>query len=301
MDIRLSRDHLPDIKLTISPSLVKALWISQGFALLWWLVTLWLRGQEVIVWNDQVISFRAALAQFGDPFAVPTYVNPPWVLILFAPFALPPLEISTLVQTGLYFAILTGIIFRFGGGLQAVLITLSSFVALDAVLQLNVDWIVCIGLLVPVAYSGPFLLIKPQLALGYYFAFRPRDWLRAGLYTLPVLLVSLLVWGWWPLAMLEKSQTVIVGRMFNIAPLHLLPWFVSLLVGAGLALHAYRRRDPVIGILAWLFFTPYIALYSLLLALALAAIRWPLLALIINVSMWVVYGGAIALMLLGIL
>jgi hypothetical protein len=297
MDTRLSRERL----LAISPQLAKALWISQGFALLWWLVTLWLRSQEVIVWNDQVISFRAAVAQFSDPFAVPTYVNPPWVLILFAPFSLPPLAISALIQTGLYFAILTAIIFKFGGGLRVVIVTLSSYVALDAVLQLNVEWIVLIGLLVPVAYSGPFLLIKPQLALGYYFAFRPRDWLRAGLYTLPVLLLSLLVWGWWPLEMLEKSGSAIVGRMFNIAPLHLLPWFVSLALGAGLALYAYRRRDPVTGILAWLFFTPYIALYSLPLALAMVAIRWPLLAVIINLSMWLIYGGAIALMLLDIL
>jgi hypothetical protein len=300
MNALFPRERLPALRLAISPQLARALGISQGFALLWWLAIIWLqRAYGVAPWMDQVYAFRAAVAQFSDPFAVMSYVNPPWVLILFAPFSLPPLAISTLIQTGLYFAILTAIIFKFGGGLQVVIITLSSFIAFDAVLELNVDWLVCIGLLVPVAYSGPFLLIKPQLALGYYFAFRPRDWLRAGLNTLPVLLLSLLVWGWWPLEMLEKSQTLIVGRMFNIAPLNLLPWFVSLALGAGLALYAYRRRDPVTGILAWLFFTPYIALYSLPLALAMVAIRWPLAATIVSLALWVIFGGQLLLVLLG--
>jgi hypothetical protein len=46
-----------------------------------------------------------------------------------------------------------------------------------------------------------------------------------------------------------------------------------------------------LGILAWLFMTPYIAVYSLPLILGMVAIRWPLLALIFTLASWTILGG----------
>lgn len=63
---------------------------------------------------------------------------------------------------------------------------------------------------------------------------------------------------------------------------------ISLAIGAALAWRAFRRHDPVIGVLAGLFVVPYIALYSLLIPLAL----------LVSVIMWVIYGGIIAYVLL---
>ena len=84
-----------------------------------------------------------------------------------------------------------------------------------------------------------------------------------------------------------------------MAPLALLPAPVGVLIsfGIGIALAwiAFRRRDPVLSILAWLFFVPYIKIYSLLLPLALLAVRWPRFALLVSAVMWIVYGGAIVL------
>lgn len=163
------------------------------------------------------------------------------------------------------------------------------------------DWIVYIGLLVPIAYSAPFLLIKPQLALGYYFAFRPLDWIKAGVGGAITLVLSFVIWGLWPLRVLERVGGTSVEQFFNIAPITLMPWFISVFIGTGLAIYAFRKRDPVVGILAWLFFVPYITLYSLPLMMGMVAIRLPLLALIINIAMWVIYGGAIALLLTGMI
>lgn len=269
--------------------------LSQGLAIIWWAVSLWFQSLNLIpVWHDQRSTFTQLSAHLGDPYLVSGFVNPPWTGILLAPFGWLPLPLATLVQLCLYFAILTGVIFKFGGNRQTMLIALTSFVALDAALELNIDWLVCLGLLVPPAFSGPFLLIKPQNALGYWLSFKRRELVHTLLVVLVLLVISLLLWGFWPLQMLEAIRTNTLGRSYNLAPLALLPWPIAVAIGLSLSWVAFRRHDPVLSILAWLFFIPYITLYALLLPLALFAIRYPRVALLISVVAWLVYGGVLA-------
>jgi hypothetical protein len=287
------RNNLSD--LTHSPPFRDSLMLSQGLAIIWWAVSLWFQSLNLIpVWHDQRSTFTQLSAHLGDPYLVSGFVNPPWTGILLAPFGWLPLPLATLVQLCLYFAILTGVIFKFGGNRQTMLIALTSFVALDAALELNIDWLVCLGLLVPPAFSGPFLLIKPQNALGYWLSFKRRELVHTLLVVLVLLVISLLLWGFWPLQMLEAIRTNTLGRSYNLAPLALLPWPIAVAIGLSLSWVAFRRHDPVLSILAWLFFIPYITLYALLLPLALFAIRYPRVALLISVVAWLVYGGVLA-------
>jgi hypothetical protein len=275
----------------------RALLISQALALGWWLVAVWLRGQNLVpVWYDQQVTFTQVPLRLANPYEI-YFVNPPWTAVLLVPFGLMPLPVSVLVQLCLYFAILTAVIFRYKGGIWIVLLALTSFIAFDSALELNVDWLACLGLLVPPTWSGPFLLVKPQTALGVWLSFKRRDVVRAVMVTLLLLIVSLIIWGDWltPLLHYMLSQ---MQREFNMAPMALLPppigVPISLGIGIGLAWIAFRRRDPVLSILAWLFFVPYIKIYSLLLPLALLAIRLPRFALLLSAVMWIVYGGVIA-------
>lgn len=278
-----------------SPSLRESLVFSQGLAIVWWAVSLWFQALNVIpVWHDQRSTFTQLNGHLGNPYLVSGFVNPPWTAILLAPFGWLPLPLATLVQLCLYFAILTGVIFKFGGNRRTTLIALTSFVALDAALELNIDWLVCLGLLVPPAFSGPFLLIKPQNALGYWLSFKRRELVRALIVVLVLLIVSLIIWGLWPLQMLDAIRTNTLGRSYNLAPSALLPWPVAVAIGLWLAWIAFKRRDPVLSILAWLFFIPYITLYALLLPLALFAIRYPRIGLLISAVMWIIYGGVLA-------
>ncbi|NWF69429.1 MAG: hypothetical protein HXY40_10110 [Chloroflexi bacterium] len=285
----------------LPPGFGRALLVSQGMALLWWALAAWLHPQNIIpIWFDQTSTFMVVAQNVSAPYAASArFLNPPWTALLLWPFGLLPLEVSTLLQTCLYFAILTGVVFKFGGGRGALLITLVSFVAMDAVLELNIDWLPSIGLLVPPALSGVFLAIKPQLLLGYWLSLKRDDLLRALTVTAGVAALSLLLWGWWlPLA-IANNAGVSEGRMsFNIAPPVLLTPYLAYPLGLLLAYVAWRRKDAVIGILAWLFFVPYVTLYSLLPVWAVCSARWPRFMLLVNVVMWVVYGGTIALGLL---
>ncbi len=279
----------------ISPDLRRALLISQALALFWWLVTLWFGpAGHITTWFDQSNTFMQLPGHLVDPYQVPRFVGVPWTGVLLLPFGWLPLSLSVLIQLCLYFAILTGVIFKLGGNTRTVLITLTSFVAFNTALEMNLDWLVCIGLLVPPALSGPFLLIKPQDALGYWLSLKRGPLVHALIVTLVVLLISFLVWGAWPLPMWRSAQTNTLGQPYNLAPLVILPVPIALAVGLFIAWRAVRRHDAVLGILAGLFFIPYITLYALLLHLALVTTRWPRFALLVSVVMWMVYGGVIA-------
>ncbi len=277
---------------------VRALVFSQVMALVFWAMALWVRGLGVLVWYDQAAFFLPSVSAFTNPYQFGGFVHIPWVVVLLAPFSLLPLELATLLQSCLLFGLITLVIFKFGGDMRAVVLTLTSFVAMDAIIEMNVDWGVIIGLLVPVQYSLPFLLIKPQLALGYYFGVPPRRWLPTILVGAVVVALSFLIWGFWFQKIAAAVPTVSIERSFNIAPLHLLPWPVSIAIGVVLAYLAYKRQDPAIGIIAWFFFTPYIAFYALLLLFGIIAVRLQKLALIIHICTWIVYGGVVVLSLL---
>jgi hypothetical protein len=275
----------------ISGKVGRAVVISQALAVIAWLAALWFRANSPTpVWYDQQTTFTQLVHHIGDPYRVAGFVNPPWTALFLAPFGLLPLELAALVQLCLYFGILTGVIFKFGGNTRTVLLALTSFFALDAALELNIDWLVCLGLLLPPILNGPFLLVKPQNAFGYWLSFERREFIRAALVVLVTLQVSVLIWGAWPGQMWEAIQRHTLGRFYNLAPMALLPAPVSIAIGLVLAVYAFRRRDPVLSILAGLFFVPYITLYALLPPFALFAIRYRRIALLISVVIWAVYG-----------
>ncbi len=276
--------HQPDFRRALIASQVLALW--------WWGVGIILRELGVFVWADQEIFFRPVVDNFFHPYNV-AVVMPPWMVVFLAPFRFVPLLASTLLQTALFFAIFTAVIFKFGGRMGATLIVLTSYIAMDAIIQMNLEWVVLLGLLVPLRWSAPMLAIKPHIAFGYYFGFPWRRWVPVAVVGAAVFLISLVVWWLWPLdfvAMLQVWEDH-VTRVYNAAPSGWMTPFVSVPIGIALAIWAYRRQDPLLGIMSGVFITPYIAFYSLVIPFAMLAIRLPKIALVISVMIWVIIGG----------
>lgn len=278
----------------------QAFLFSQGLALLLWLVALYVRDLNIIpVWYDQENHLSNGITKhFFDPYVIRDYVYVPWLTVILLPFGLIPLSLSVLIQTSLMFGLLTAVIFKFGGSLKTVFVTLLSFMAFDAALEINVDWLIALALLVPETWSAPLLLIKPQNASGVLLSYKRRDFIRTIAVSIVIALGSFLVWGNWPIRMWKAIQTYTLGRSFNLAPIVLLPLPVSLLIGLALAYIAWRRRDPALSILAWLFFVPYIPFYSLLIPFAMLSLRAPRVALVANIAMWLIYGGTLGFDLL---
>jgi hypothetical protein len=288
------------IRVAITPTLRRALVISQGFAVLWWIATLVLRATNTIpVWYDQITKFTQAVPGFADPFTIRNFINAPWLVLFIWPFSLIPLELAILIQVGLTFGILTLVIFKYGGTTGTVVLALSSFIALLATIELNIEWLVFIGLLVPPMWSGIFLLIKPQTALGVWISYSRRNLIRAVIVSVVVVIASFVIWGPdWPLRAWEQIRVISLGQSFNMAPMALVPWPIAIAAGLLLAWLAFKRRDPILSILAWMFFVPYMAPVSLLLPFALFSIRHPKLGILLSVLFWIIYGGVIMLGLL---
>lgn len=261
--------------------------LALSLAVGWWLLALMVRASDVpiFVWIDQdEIFLRPNLA---DPYATPSFVNPPWAWLPLLPFSLLPLPLAVLTQLALYFALLTLLIFKHGGNIWATLIVLTSPFALDNALELNIDWIVCLGMLAPPLLRGPLLAAKPQVALGYVLGTGWRSFWRAFLGGLMVLLLSLTLWGAWPLAWLEALELTPVSWAINLSPRARMGDGPALVLGVLLTVWAIRRRDAVLATLGWVCFVPYLAGYSLLLPFALIAARWPLVAGVSSVTLWV--------------
>jgi hypothetical protein len=279
----------------IQTPVIKCILVAEAFAVVYWLLALYIRTLNIIpVWYDQEHFFTVAARHMSNPYVLEYFSTPPWSTILLAPLSVIPLELAVLLQLGLEFALLTILIVRYGGGRRNVLIMLTSYLAFDTSLEVNIDWIPILGMLLPVQWSMPFILLKPQVGLGYYLGCQPRDVMRAMIPAAVVVALSFLFWGWWPAEVLRHMQRL-TNWTFNMAPMvHISP-VISLLIGGAIAYQAVRRRDITIGMIAWLFFIPYIPLYSFLIVFSLVTVRWPRVALLISVVMWIVYGGTILL------
>jgi hypothetical protein len=132
--------------------------------------------------------------------------------------------------------------------------------------------------------------------LGYWLGLEWREWLRGGLIVLGVVAVSLLLWPGWIDGMVEAIRVNTLGEWgsrINMAFSNLLPRPLAWAIGIGLGVLAVRRRDPVIGVFAWQFVVPYATLYGIMPAFALLAARWPRIALILSLTLWLLYGSVV--------
>ncbi len=280
---------LPETRVTLDAAFYRALLVATGVAIVWWLLARYLGAGEFEIWVDQRITFlRGYPTEYLlRPYDIPGYFNAPWGVLPLLPFnAVNSLDIGVLLQLVVYFCLLATVVYKAGGKLDSLLIALTSPLAIDSALELNIDWIVCVGLVVPPMWSGPFLAVKPQTAFGYVFSFTRDQWVRAIIVGLVVILISLLVWGFWIPDLLESTRDAGVGENVNLAPMSIITPFLSIPFGLWLLYRGIRRRDIVYCVVSGVFLTPYIAGYSTLPAFALAATRWRGIALFLSVCVW---------------
>ena len=276
-------------RLAIPTKLRTMLLIALALALIAWTLAAAARADNrLLVWDDLRSTFSSPLAYLDHPYDSPGYFAAPWGNIFLIPFDPLPLAAAALCMIVLYFLLIAGVIYKFGGGITSLLIALTSVLAVDTALEINIDWLVCIGLLLPPMWSAPFLLIKPQTAFGYVLSFSRREFVRATIVALVVLLLSFLFWGFWFDDVIASIQRWDTNVMVNLAPMVILPRVVSIGLGIALGIYAFRRRDPVLCTTAGVFFVPYVAPNSLLIPFALLSVRYKRFMLLVSIVIWVI-------------
>ena len=268
-----------------------ALAIALTMAIVWWIATLLIHQTGMLhVWTDQQDKFTRAASNFFDPYTgMSGFFSPPWAVIPLVPFEWMPLPVATLVQALLYFGLLGWIAYRYEIRLAGLLAVMLSPLALDAVLEINIDWIAAIGLIIPPEFSPIFLAVKPQTFPGYIFTFNWRQLVRATLITLVTLLISFLIWGVdWLQALWLEFGTRSLATNASLSLWSYLPVWIPLLLGLALLVYAFRRQDDVLKILAGFFFTPYLPMYTAIIPFLFLCIRYPRVGVFVTAGLWMI-------------
>jgi hypothetical protein len=247
-----------------------------------------------------ILAFAMVLPQSGDfqdafwpaarlpfdPYQVPAFLNPPWVALILAPLRLLSFKYALAVNAFLNCAITILVVARNGGRWKNILLTLTSAPFLILMSNGNIEWLPMLAFIIPSGWGMAFLLSKPQtgiLAALIWFKQSRRRFLLL-IPPAALIVVSFLVWGWWPGQML--FHTSYNGGSVSVGPWNFSPWPWLVPVGLILLYQAWKREDELLAVASTLCLTPYLAIYSLTLYMALLAARKPRLAWIAWIILW---------------
>jgi hypothetical protein len=185
------------------------------------------------------------------------FFNPPWTLIPLLPLTLFSNVVASWILKFLNVGIIAFVAYRKGASSAAIILLMT----LPHLWIGDIDWMVVLGLILPRWLGLFFVLTKPQLGAFVAFfwlieSFRQGSFREVGKVFSPVLLsllLSFLIFGFWPLRMLN-----IQSASSNISI-----WPYALPVGLILLLKAIKERSENEAILSPPFLVPYISVQSL--------------------------------------
>ena len=217
--------------------------------------------------HDWQITQRQVILNFiqnrTNPYSHPYFFNPPWQLIILAPFVLLPPGIDNIVLFLLTLAIFGLVAYWLGAKPVALACFLLTPQVLNVATNGQTDWMVALGLILPRPIGLFLVLIKPQIGAGialYWLidSFRSGGIKRSLIDFLPVTIAFGL------------SFAIFGNYLFNGASRLTQPdisWNISywpqwIPIGLILLIHAIQKRSQKHAILASPFFSPYVAIYS---------------------------------------
>jgi len=226
--------------------------------------------------------FRPAIYKifsFQTPYTNPLFYNPPWALIPLMPFALLPERLGWALLASTTFFAFAFTAHRMGARWYVILILLTLPQTLYNGLQVNVDWLVALGFLMPPKIGLFFIMMKPQLGaplalLWLIESWREGGWRRVLQTFMPItiaFLISFAIFGFYPMG--SEGLVLLEGKTF---------WPFSIPLGIALIVLSVRYNNRGHAIFSAPFISPYIQGYSL---------PFSLLGLLPS-SLWTITGAA---------
>jgi hypothetical protein len=187
------------------------------------------------------------------------FFNPPWALLPIVPFAVLPgrLGAAGVSVLGMFAFIFIAIRLK-ASPVQTVAIMLSAPV-MACLYDVNIDWMVALGLIMPAQFGLFFVLVKPQAGLGiavfWLFQALYRGGIKEAIRTFaPVtaaFLISFLLYGFYP------AHAVHVAWKWNLSL-----WPYAIPVGLILLFTAVRSRKINNAVVSSIFLAPYVSIQS---------------------------------------
>lgn len=238
-----------------------------------------------IDWSMYFRPAAHALLNGQSPYDVPGFFNPPWALFPLLPLALLPEPLGRALLFGLSTISLMIIVRRFGANLWSTVAFMLSLPVMFGLYNGNIDWLAMLGFIMPPPIGMLFVTIKPQIGMAVvifwlFEAWQQNRWwgvTKTILPTIVVVLISFLVWGFWPLEMLNARAD---NDAFNT-----LVWPWSIPLGIFLLIQGLRKHSMPTVIPASLCLSPYAMFHSWAAAL-LAFSRHPKIMVTVSIATW---------------
>jgi hypothetical protein len=193
----------------------------------------------------------------------------PWAVLVLMPLRLFTPRAATALINGLS-VLLTALVIRNlkGNPLFVIPIMVSPF---GNMLFFNgqTDAIVLASILLPAGFDL-LLFWKPQVIAQAFWVrvrWRPKTYIISGIC---ILLLSLWIWGLWPIEILHFAQVNLINGNWNITL-----WPYSIPIGMGLLYLSIVKNDVGFGLMASPLLFPYVNGASYIGFLAVIASKWP--------------------------
>jgi hypothetical protein len=238
-----------------------------------------------IMYNDWAVAFYPVSQIPLTPYENQYFINPPWVAAILWPLSFLSLDLARAFNVFLALFFVSLLVLRYGGDMKALLWVITSAPFFSLVGNGSVDWIVVAGVLFASAWTVPLVLAKPQT--GFFLVFlwflRSREKLEFILISLAFFALSLLIWGLWPVDMVQN----IMARPLAAVNLSLFPWTIPL--GLFLLYYAWKHDDDLAAVWGGLFMAPYFVAHSLILGFVIFVGRFPKWTPILWLILWIIH------------
>lgn len=190
------------------------------------------------------------------------YSNPPWLAAAIVPVTVLPPKFGWALLSAATLALALLVLRRWAAspGIVRMVAVLASPPMMYILLHGQIDVVIIGAVLLP-AWVWPVAAItKPQVAIGLLFGIPRRQWLRAALFTGALLVISFLLWGFWPAEVIRQPKPF-VGAGHNLwAGL----WPFQVPMGVLLLALGVSRKDERFLIAGSPFLSPYAALSTMI-------------------------------------
>lgn len=208
------------------------------------------------------LDLLAGRSPYQDQALKAPYAGAPWGLLPLLPLALLPESAGRGILFGISLVAFALAAIRMGARPLTLVVFLLSPPVWHCLLNANLDWLPLLGFSMPPMWGLFFLAVKPQMGSILALFWLVEAWRAGGLRQVVrvfapvtlVLLVSLAVFGLWPLNMLKATEFT---TYWNASL-----WPYSIPVGLVLTVAAIRRREPRYAMAASPCLSPHVLFHS---------------------------------------
>ncbi|WP_119070347.1 glycosyltransferase 87 family protein [Aggregatilinea lenta] len=191
------------------------------------------------------------------------YSNPPWLAVILAPLTLLPQKLGYAVLSAATMVASLALLHHWTHGhsglIKPVLVLLSP-AAFYTLMHGQIDALMVATILLPAEWWLLAAITKPQVAIGIALGIPRSLWIKALLLTMVVGLLSILLFGLWPLDLIDQPAPF--KAMTHNLWLGLWPFQVP--AGVALLVLGIQRKDERFLIAGSPLVSPYAAMSSML-------------------------------------